>query len=195
MLRSNVVRTPHQTRFGWSNRGGRWAMHMVRKGIRKYVKSFGEETWSKRLLARSRHTGKNNLKLDLKESGWDGVIWIHLSQDRAKKRAAVNTIMDLRFPQHMGNFLSRWWTTILSRTLLHVVSLLVSQSPRTTLCKISAECRAVHNKFSGLKNTPSAVHISTVSDDSSGNFPNKFGKYFQNDYESKRPKVRSRCLS
>jgi hypothetical protein len=50
---------------------------------------------------------KNNLKLDLKESGWDGVAWIHLAQDRAKKRAAVNTIMDLRFPQRLGNFLSR----------------------------------------------------------------------------------------
>jgi len=50
---------------------------------------------------------KNNLKLDLKETGWDGVAWIHLAQDTAEKRAAVNTIMDLRFPQHLGNFLSR----------------------------------------------------------------------------------------
>jgi len=99
----------------------------------------------------------------MKESEWDDVAWIHLAQDRAKKRAAVNTIMDLRLPQHLGNFLSRWWANTLSRTLLHVVSLLVSRSPRTARCKISAECRAVYNKISDLKNMPPAVQISATN--------------------------------
>jgi hypothetical protein len=40
-------------------------------------------------------------------------------------------------------------------------SLLVSLG--TTLCKNSAESRAVHGKFSDLKNTPSAVQISVTN--------------------------------
>ena len=165
-------------------------------GDKKIRKESGEETWRKWPLARSRRTGKNNVKLDLKESGWDGVVWIHLAQDRAKKRAAVNAIMDFRFPQNLGNFLTRWWTTIFSRTLLHVVSLLVNQSPRTTTCKISAEWRTVFKFEKDAICCPNiGYESSTVSDDCSGTFPYKLGKYFQNDYKSKRPKLRRWCLS
>jgi hypothetical protein len=34
-------------------------------------------------------------KVDLQEMEWEGVEWIHLAQDRDKKRAVVNTVMNL----------------------------------------------------------------------------------------------------
>jgi hypothetical protein len=33
----------------------------------------------KKLLGRSRHGWENNIKMDLKEVGWEGVDWIHLA--------------------------------------------------------------------------------------------------------------------
>jgi hypothetical protein len=32
------------------------------------------------------------------ESGWGGIDWIHLAEDRDQWRALVNTEMDLRVP-------------------------------------------------------------------------------------------------
>jgi len=37
---------------------------------------------------------------------WEGVDWILLTQDRDQWRALVNTIMNLRVPLKMGNFLT-----------------------------------------------------------------------------------------
>jgi hypothetical protein len=34
--------------------------------------------------ALERHRRKDNIKRDLKETGWDGVDWIYLAQDRNK---------------------------------------------------------------------------------------------------------------
>jgi hypothetical protein len=39
-----------------------------------------------------------NIKMDLREIGWDGVDWIYLDQDRDQWRALVNTVMNLRVP-------------------------------------------------------------------------------------------------
>jgi hypothetical protein len=39
-----------------------------------------------------------NIKVDLREIGWDGVDWIELAQDRDQWRALVNTMMNLRVP-------------------------------------------------------------------------------------------------
>jgi hypothetical protein len=36
----------------------------------------------KRPLGRTRHTWVDNIKLDLREIGWDGMDWIDLAQDR-----------------------------------------------------------------------------------------------------------------
>jgi hypothetical protein len=37
-----------------------------------------------------------NIKIDLREIGWDGVDWIDLAQDRDQWRALVNTVMKFR---------------------------------------------------------------------------------------------------
>jgi hypothetical protein len=38
----------------------------------------------------------DNIKMDLRETGWDGMVWIDPSQDRDEWRALVNTVMNLR---------------------------------------------------------------------------------------------------
>jgi hypothetical protein len=40
----------------------------------------------------------DNIKIELREKGWDGVDWIDLAQDRDQWRALVNTVMNLRVP-------------------------------------------------------------------------------------------------
>jgi hypothetical protein len=40
----------------------------------------------------------DNIKIHLREIGWDGVDWIDLAQDRDQWRPLVNTVMNLRVP-------------------------------------------------------------------------------------------------
>jgi hypothetical protein len=41
----------------------------------------------------------DNIKIDLREIGWDGMDWIDLAQDsRDQWRALVNMVMNLRVP-------------------------------------------------------------------------------------------------
>jgi hypothetical protein len=40
----------------------------------------------------------DNIKIDLRKIGWDGMDWIDLAQDRDQGRALVNSVMNLRVP-------------------------------------------------------------------------------------------------
>jgi hypothetical protein len=40
----------------------------------------------------------DSIQIDLRETGWGGMDWIELAQDRAHWRAVVNTVMNLRVP-------------------------------------------------------------------------------------------------
>jgi hypothetical protein len=40
----------------------------------------------------------DNIKIDLREIGWDGVDWVDLAQDSDQWSAPVNTVMNLRVP-------------------------------------------------------------------------------------------------
>jgi hypothetical protein len=52
----------------------------------------------KRPLGRPRRRWVDNIKMDLREIGWDGVDWIDMAQDRDQWRALVNTVLNLRVP-------------------------------------------------------------------------------------------------
>jgi hypothetical protein len=52
----------------------------------------------KRPLGRPGRTWMDNVKIDLREIGWDGMDWIDLAWDRDQWRAFVNTVMNLRVP-------------------------------------------------------------------------------------------------
>jgi hypothetical protein len=39
-----------------------------------------------------------NIKMNLKETGWDGMDWIDLAQDRDQWRAFVKTVTNFRVP-------------------------------------------------------------------------------------------------
>jgi hypothetical protein len=63
--------------------------------IVQLVKKFPE---GKRPLGRPRRRWVDNIKMDLRETGWDGMDWIDLAQDRDQWRALVNTVMNLPVP-------------------------------------------------------------------------------------------------
>jgi hypothetical protein len=60
----------------------------------------------KRPLGRPRHKWLNNIKMDLRETGWDGMDWIDLAQDRDQWKTLVSAVMNLRVPQTAGKFLN-----------------------------------------------------------------------------------------
>jgi hypothetical protein len=49
-------------------------------------------------LGRPRRRWEDNIKIDLREIGWDSMDWTDLAQDRDQWRAPVNTVMNLRVP-------------------------------------------------------------------------------------------------
>jgi hypothetical protein len=52
----------------------------------------------KRPLGRPRHRWADNIKIDLRGIGWNGVDWIDVPQDRDQWGALVNTELNLRVP-------------------------------------------------------------------------------------------------
>jgi hypothetical protein len=52
----------------------------------------------KRQLGRQRRMWVDNVKIDLREIGWDGMYWNDLAEDRDQWRVLVNTVMYLRVP-------------------------------------------------------------------------------------------------
>jgi hypothetical protein len=50
----------------------------------------------KRPLGRPKRRWVDNIKMDLREIGWDDMDWIDLAQNRDKWRALVNTLMNFR---------------------------------------------------------------------------------------------------
>jgi hypothetical protein len=52
----------------------------------------------KRRLARPRRRWVDNIKMDLREIGWDGMDWIDLAPNRDQWMVLVNAVMNLRAP-------------------------------------------------------------------------------------------------
>jgi len=54
-------------------------------------------------LGRPRRRWEDNIKMDLQEVGGGCRDWMELAQDRARWRALVSTVMNLRVPKMRGN--------------------------------------------------------------------------------------------
>jgi len=60
----------------------------------------------KRPLRRPRPRLQDNIRMDRREIGWEGVDWVHVAQDRDRWRSLVNTVINLRVPLSTENFLT-----------------------------------------------------------------------------------------
>jgi hypothetical protein len=69
----------------------------------------------RRPLGRARRRWVDNIKIDLREIGWDGIDWIDQAQDRSQWRALVNMVMNFLVPQNAGKCLSSCTTGSFSR--------------------------------------------------------------------------------
>jgi hypothetical protein len=75
----------------------RWAGHITRMGERRnaYGLLVGKPE-GRRPLGRPRRRWLDNIGMDLVEVGWSDVNWIGLAQDRGRRRAFVNSVLNLR---------------------------------------------------------------------------------------------------
>jgi hypothetical protein len=77
----------------------------------------------RRPLGRPTRRWVNNIKMVLREVGWDDMDWIDLAQDRDKWKALVNAVMNFRDSQNAGKFLSSCTTDgFYRRAELHAFS-------------------------------------------------------------------------
>jgi hypothetical protein len=77
----------------------RWAVHVTRMGEnRNAYKILVRKPEGKRSLGRPIRRWVNNIKVDLRQTGWEDMDWIDLAQDRDQWRALVNTVMNIRVP-------------------------------------------------------------------------------------------------
>ncbi|KAJ4434507.1 hypothetical protein ANN_23069 [Periplaneta americana] len=77
----------------------RWAGHVARMGeSRNAYRVLVGRPEGKRPLGRPRRRWEDNIKMDLREVGYDDRDWINLAQDRDQWRAYVRAAMNLRVP-------------------------------------------------------------------------------------------------
>jgi hypothetical protein len=65
---------------------------------RNAYRTLVEKPEGKRPLRISRCRWEDNIKIDIRETGWSGMDWIDLAEDRDQWRALVKTVMNLRVP-------------------------------------------------------------------------------------------------
>jgi hypothetical protein len=75
------------------------AGHVARVGnIRNAYNILLGKLEGKKPLRRPRYRWKDNIRIDVREIGWEIVDWIHLAQDGDQWLALVNTVMNFRVP-------------------------------------------------------------------------------------------------
>jgi hypothetical protein len=91
---NNLYSSPSIIRIIKSRRM-RWAGHVARMGEKKnaYWILAGKPEGK-----RQRGRWVDNIKMNLKEIGWDEIDWIDMAQDRDQWRALVYMVLNLRVP-------------------------------------------------------------------------------------------------
>jgi hypothetical protein len=93
----NLYSSPSIIRMIKSSRM-RWAGHVARIGTRTAYRMLVGMPEEKRPLGRPRRRWVDNIKMDLREIGWEVMDWIDVAQNRDKRRGLVNTVINLRVP-------------------------------------------------------------------------------------------------
>jgi hypothetical protein len=65
---------------------------------RNAYRIFVRKPERKRPLGRPRRRSVDGIKIDLRETGWGGIDWIDLAQDRDQWRVLVKMVMNPRVP-------------------------------------------------------------------------------------------------
>ena len=60
----------------------------------------------KKPLGRPRRKREDDIKMDVKETGWENTNWIDLAQDKDKLRAIVMAVTNIPVLYYEGNLLS-----------------------------------------------------------------------------------------
>ncbi|KAJ4452188.1 hypothetical protein ANN_03706 [Periplaneta americana] len=82
----------------------RWAVHVARMGeSRNAYRVLVGRPEGKRPLGKPRRRWEDNIKMDLREVGYDGRDWINLAQDRDQWRAYVRAAMNSGFLKSQQN--------------------------------------------------------------------------------------------
>jgi hypothetical protein len=77
----------------------RWEGHVSCTGeTRKAYKILVGKPEGNKRLGRRRRRWEDNINMDLREIGLEGVDWTHLAQDRDQWRVLVNMVMNLMIP-------------------------------------------------------------------------------------------------
>jgi hypothetical protein len=88
--------SPHNIRQ-INSRRMRWAGYAARmREGRNVYRLFMRKPEGKRPLGRPRHRWEDGMKMDQRQTGCEGVEWIHLAPDGDYCRALVNAVMNLR---------------------------------------------------------------------------------------------------
>ena len=88
----NIVRVIKSRRMSWAG-------HVARMEERRCVyRVLVGKHEGKRPLGRPRRRWEDNIKMDLQKVGCRGMDWIDLAQDRDRRRAVVNEVMNLGVP-------------------------------------------------------------------------------------------------
>jgi hypothetical protein len=95
--------------------------------VRDAHKILVEKPVGKRPLGRPRRRWEHNIRIDLREIGWEDVNWIHLTQDSDQWRTLMKTVMNFRRGE---GFLGSTTISLSRRTFLHVVKYLKVNFPK-----------------------------------------------------------------
>jgi hypothetical protein len=77
----------------------RWARHVARMAAKRNAyRILVGKLEGRKSLGRPRCRWMDNIRIDLRETGCDGLHWVDLAQNRDQWRALVNTVMNLRVP-------------------------------------------------------------------------------------------------
>ncbi|KAJ4434854.1 hypothetical protein ANN_23425 [Periplaneta americana] len=123
----------------------RWAGHVARMGeSRNAYRVLVGRPEGKRPLGRPRRRWEDNIKMDLREVGYDDRDWINLAQDRDRWRAYVRAAMNLR----VG------WVKADTKAIQAIHDHVITHNPRVSVS---------HNDFSTWN-----LHVKNVQEEDRG---------------------------